>query len=369
MPKTRRSIRDDRLFANPFVAGVSPYRTATHPLLDLATAVRLDGNEEVTPPSARAVMAAAEAAAGARLYPDPATHGLKATISTAFGIEEAAILCGHGSEELIFLMCRALLSPGDEVVMPASTFSIFRIATAMTGAQVVRVPERRFVADVDALLNAVTPRTRIVALANPNNPTGTWIPSAEVWRLRRSLPDDVVLMLDAAYADYVGDDDYSPGDELVRTGLTLVLRTFSKAHALAGLRVGWAHAPEAIAELWSRVKPVFNLSAPAEAAAAASLADTARLAAVRAQAARAAADYQALWDGLGLDSVQGAVNFSFVSLPDGQGEGLHDALARANILTTRLMGYDLPDALRISFGSAEENARVAAAVRGWAEVR
>lgn len=357
------------MFANPYVAGVSPYRTATHPLLDLATAIRLDGNEEVVPPSPLAVQAAAEAAAGARLYPDPANHDVKAAISAAYGIAEEAVICGHGSEELIFLLCRALLQPGDEVVMPASTFSIFRIATAMTGATVVRTPERNFVADVDALLAAVTPRTRIVALANPNNPTGTWISSSEVWRLRNALPGEVVLMLDAAYADYVTDEDYSAGDELVRLGPTLVLRTFSKAHALAGMRVGWANAPSRIAELWTRVKPVFNLSSAASAAAAASLRDSGRLAAVKAQAQRAAGGYAALWKELGVESVQGAANFSFVSLPEGQGQGLHDALAGANILTTRLMGYDLPDAIRISFGTPEENARVQATARDWAKTR
>jgi histidinol-phosphate aminotransferase len=347
------------------VAAVTPYRPPALQLPDPAIALRLDANEEPTPPSPAALAAAQAALQGLGRYPDPTAAALRAAIAEHEEVLADQIICGNGSEELILLLNRALLQPGDEVVMPASSFAIFRIAAALAGAKAVRAPERRWGADVDALLSAVTDRTRIVILANPNNPTGALTPFSEIERLRGALPDAVLLILDAAYAEYVTDQTYRPGHELVRPdGNVVVLRTFSKAHGLAGLRVGWGHAPDAVRELWGRVRPVFNISAPAQAAAAASVADRLRLHAVRDAARQASAAYVRLWDELGLESIGGDANFTFVHAPGRRSLVQH--LAAKNIRVFGLAGYDLPDATRITFGTPDQNARVMDAVCAWA---
>lgn len=356
-----------RLISNLHVAAVTPYRPAALQLPDPANALRLDANEEPTPPSPAALAAAEAALANVGRYPDPTAAALRAAIAEHEDVPADRIICGNGSEELILLLARALLQPGDEVVMPASSFAIFRIATALAGGVPVRAPEAGWGCDIDAILSAVTPRTRLVMIANPNNPTGALTPADEIQRLRRELPEDVLLILDAAYADYVTDQAYRPGHDLVaERDDVVVLRTFSKAHGLAGLRVGWADAPDAVRELFGRVRPVFNISAVAGAAAAASAADRARLRAVREGARQAGAAYARLWAELGLESLQGDTNFTFVHAPANGRAPLVQHLAGRNIRAFGLSGYDLPEAVRISFGAPDQNARVMDAVRAWA---
>jgi len=354
---------------NPDALRTGGYSVPPAALRDPATAIRLDANENPIPPSEKALAAAAEALTGAIRYPDPLSTALRRAIAEAEGLPADQIVCGHGSEELIFMLARTWLQRGDEMVLPATTFSIFRIAGLLAGAEIVSAPENRLRLDVDALLACVTDRTRVVAVANPNNPTGALAPFDEIVRLHRALPRHVLLILDAAYAEYVTDAGWRDGHELVTPdGNVLVLRSFSKAHGLAGLRVGWCHAPTEVCALLNRVKPVFNVAAPNAAAGAVSIFERERLAQVRDASQAASAEYEALWRDLGLFAIQGAANFTYVETPapDGGRPSLYEHLAAANIKVMMLGGYGLERSLRITFGTPEENAQVIAAARDWA---
>ena len=190
---------------------------------------------------------------------------MRTAIAHRYGLDPARIVCGSGSDELLSLLARAYLGPGDEGLYTAHGFLVYRIAILTNGATPVIAPEKNLTADVDAILACVTERTRVVFLANPNNPTGTYLGIEEVRRLRAGLRGDIVLVLDAAYAEYVGRNDYEAGIELVATtDNTVMTRTFSKIHGLAGLRIGWAYCPQNIAETLNRIRGPFNLSSPCD---------------------------------------------------------------------------------------------------------
>jgi histidinol-phosphate aminotransferase len=353
---------------NPDLFRTPPYAVPAAKLADPATALLLDQNENPIPPSPAAREAALKALDEAPLYPDARSTRLREAIAAAEGLDPDQVVCGHGSEELIFLIARAFAWRGAEIVFPRSTFAIFRKAGELAGATLKPAAERDLHVDVDAILAEVTDATAIVAVANPNNPTGVLVPHDEIRRLHAALSSRVLLILDAAYAEYVTDARYSPGHDLVTPdGNVAVFRSFSKAHSLAGLRCGWAHGSAEFCRAFNAAKPVYNLSRPSAAAAAASIADRSRLERVREDARRAAEAYQALWDELGLRSIQGATNFSYVEAPTPEGRpSLFEHLAAANIKVMPLGNYGLPDSLRIGFGTAEQNERVIAAVRAWA---
>ncbi|MGE0386412.1 MAG: histidinol-phosphate transaminase [Gammaproteobacteria bacterium] len=235
----------------------------------------LASNESPLGPSPLAVAAARETLARMHIYPDPGTRRLNEALAACHGIDPDWIICGAGSENLIEVICRVYAGPGDEVLAPAYSFPMYSIFARAAGATPVTAPVHDFTTDVDALLGAITPRTRIVFIANPNNPTGTWIGRDALARLAAGVPDDVLLVIDSAYAGYATDPAYDDGLGWVRErrGRVLCVQTFSKLQALAGLRVGWAHAdPETIADLM-RARAVFAVSRPAEAAAVAALGD------------------------------------------------------------------------------------------------
>jgi histidinol-phosphate aminotransferase len=277
-------------------------------------------------------------------------------------IDPAQIVCGAGSDELIGLLVRAYAGPGDEVLYSQYGFLMYGIAAKTAGAKPVAAPEKSLCADVDALLKAVTPRTKLVLLANPNNPTGSLLSKTEVARLHAGLPPHVLLALDAAYCEYVDDPAYSAGDELVAKGNVVVLRTFSKIYALAGPRLGWAHCPAEVADILNRLRGPFNVSALAQVAGLAALQADDFIAHACNENTKVRASFTAALQALGLKVYPSAGNFVLVEFGP-NAEAVRLKLKERGILVRQMGAYQLPHCLRITIGTAEDMAIVASAVR------
>ncbi len=327
---------------------------------------RLASNESPLGPSPRAVAAYRQAAQSLHHYPDGSASALRAALAAKHGIDAERIVCGNGSDELLTLLARAYAGPGDEVLHSEYGFLVYPIAARSAGARPVTAPEPELIADVDALIGRATERTRVVFLANPNNPTGSYVPAAEVRRLREGLPEEALLVVDSTYAEYVGAADYSAGFELVEAYHNVVVtRTFSKLYALAGLRLGWAYCPAAVADVLNRVRGPFNVTAPSLAAGEAALAD-----AEHAQAARRHNDHWLPWisaelAGLGLTVNPSVANFvliRFPAEPDRNADAANAHLMRRGIIPRTMGAYHLPDCLRISVGLDEDMRAVVAAL-------
>ncbi len=332
--------------------------------------IKLSSNETPLGPSPAAVRAFQAAGAALERYPDGQATELRQAIARRFGLNADRIVCGAGSDELISLLAHAYLGPGDEGVFTEHGFLLYKIVVLAAGATPVVVPEKNLTADIDAILAAVTPRTRMVFLANPNNPTGTYLPMEEVRRLRAGLPQNVLLVLDAAYAEYVRRNDYEAGLELVATTEnTVMTRTFSKIFGLAGLRIGWAYCPAAVADALNRIRGPFNLSIPSIAAGAAAMDDWAHI-----DRAIAHNEEWLPWltreiEAAGFKVTPSVANFVLVHFPKEAAKSAvtaNEFLKSKGIIVRRVAGYGLPDALRITIGSADENKKVAEALKEFA---
>jgi len=344
---------------NPYVPGESAVAAGIKP-------IKLSSNESPLGASPKAVAAYKSAADSLERYPDGSATALRGAIGRAYGLDPDRIVCGCGSDELLNLLGHAYLGPGDEAIYTTHGFLVYRIVTLGCGATPIIAPEKEHKADVDAILACVTPRTKMVFLANPNNPTGTYIPFDEVRRLRNSLPDHVVLVIDAAYSEYVRRNDYEAGIELVATTEnTVMTRTFSKIYGLAALRLGWAYCPAGIAEVLNRIRGPFNVTAPAIAAGIAAIEDKAHL--------ETSINHNEEWlpwmtaevQKLGLKVTPSVGNFILIHFPSDKRRGAIAAdefLKTRGIIMRRVAGYGLPDALRMTIGTAEENRNVAAAL-------
>ncbi|HTS94390.1 MAG TPA: histidinol-phosphate transaminase [Stellaceae bacterium] len=350
----------------PGVLEIAPYRGGEAGAPGFAKPIRLASNESALGPSPRAIAAYAALAPEIYRYPDGAADMLRQTLAKHYGLDAARIVCGNGSDELIGLLTKAYAGEGDEVLYSRHGFLMYPIAAKAAGARPVTAPEQHLTADVDAILRAVTPRTRIVFLANPNNPTGTYLSSEEVARLHAGLPKSVLLVIDAAYAEFVQRNDYEPGIALVEANSNVVMtRTFSKIYALAGLRVGWAYCSAEIADVLNRVRGPFNLNAAAQAAAVAALDDVASV-----DRAREHNDIWRPWlerelAALGVTVQPSVANFVIVRFPGIGGKTANAAfefLKSRGILTRGIAGYQLPDWLRITIGTEEEMRAVVKAV-------
>ena len=346
----------------PGIMDIAPYRGGDAKLPGHARVLRLASNESPLGPSPRAVEAYRALASELHRYPDGAAEELRAAIGKAHGLPAAQIVCGAGSDELISLVTRSYAGAGDEVLYSQYAFLMYPLAAKTVGATPVAVPARDYGADVDAMLARVTPKTRIVFLANPNNPTGTLLPAAEVRRLHRGLPGDVLLALDSAYAEYVGDSGYEDGAALVRDhGNVVMLRTFSKIYGLAALRLGWGFCPPAVADVLNRVRGPFNVPAPSQAAGVAALSDRAHLDKARAHNDRWLPWLAAKLQDIGLEAVPSAGNFLLVRFPNpaAAADQAAEFLNGRGILPRKMAPYGLADCLRITIGLADENEAVA----------
>jgi histidinol-phosphate aminotransferase len=276
-------------------------------------------------------------------------------------------VCGAGSDDLLNLLARAYLTDGDEAIYTRHGFVVYPIATMGTGAKAVAVPEKDFTADVDAIQKAVTPKTKIVFLANPNNPTGTYVPFDEVKRLQKSLPAHVLLVLDAAYAEYVQRNDYESGIELVATTDNVVMtRTFSKIYGLAALRLGWMYGPAHVVDAINRIRGPFNVNGPAIAAGIAAIRDTAHVEKSRAHNTRWLAWLTEEIGKLGLKVTPSAANFVLIHFPETKGRTAKDAddfLTKRGLILRQVGVYKLPNALRMSVGTEEANRLVVQALK------
>jgi len=349
------------------VLDIAPYVPGKSTAPGVAKVFKLSSNETPLGPSENAI--AAYRAAGEHLedYPDGSAAALRDAIGAAFGLDPDRIICGAGSDDLLNLLARAYLSDGDEGIYTKHGFVVYPIATMGTGAKAVAVPERDLTADVDAILKAVTPKTKIVFLANPNNPTGTYVPFDEVKRLQKSLPAHVLLVLDAAYAEYVQRNDYESGIELVATTDNVVMtRTFSKIYGLAALRLGWMYGPAHVVDAINRIRGPFNVNGPAIAAGIAAIGDTAHVEKSRAHNTRWLAWLTEEIGKLGLPVTPSAANFVLIHFPETKGRTAKEAdafLTKRGLILRQVGVYKLPNALRMSVGTEEANRLVVQALK------
>jgi histidinol-phosphate aminotransferase len=350
----------------PGVLAIDPYVPGKSTAPGAARVFKLSSNETPLGPSPKAV--AAYRAVGEHLedYPDGASTALREAIGRAFGLDPGRIVCGAGSDDLLNLIADAYLRDGDEAIHTTHAFLVYPIATLGSGATPIVAPEKDYTADVDAILAVVSERTRVVFLANPNNPTGTYVPFDEVKRLHRALPPHVLLVLDAAYAEYVRRNDYEAGIELVATSENVVMcRTFSKIYGLAALRLGWLYGPAHVVEAINRIRGPFNVNAAAMAAGIAAIEDSAHVETARAHNEKWLAWLSAEIRKLGLEVTPSIANFVLIHFPDIKGRTAEDAdtfLTKRGLILRRVKAYKLPNALRMSVGSEEANRLAVAAL-------
>jgi histidinol-phosphate aminotransferase len=355
---------------NPGILDIAPYTPGKSPVPEPGRKVfKLSANETPFGPSPKAIAAYKAAADHLEDYPEGTALVLREAIGRAFGLDPDRIICGAGSDEILNLLAHVYLGRGDEAISTAHGFLVYPIATMANGATNVVAPETHFTADVDAILKLVSPRTKLIWLANPNNPTGTYLPFDEVKRLRAGLPPHVVLVLDAAYSDYVSRNDYERGIELVATSdNTVMTHTFSKIHGLASLRIGWMFGPANIVDAVNRIRGPFNVSTPAMLAAVAAIGDTAHLEMSKA--------YTEQWRNrlteeitkLGLAVTPSVANFVLIHFPPQKGKTAEDAdafLTKRGLVLRALHNYGLPHALRMTIGTEEANRLVLEALRDF----
>lgn len=354
----------------PGILDIAPYIPGTSGLPGAEPVVKLSSNETPLGASPRALEAYLAQSPNLSRYPSGSARPLRDALAKQYGLHAARIVCGAGSDELLNMLAQAYLGPGDEAIYSEHGFLVYRIAIMARGATPIPAPERDLTADVDAILKRVTDATRLVFIANPNNPTGTYLTVDEVKRLHAGLPEHVILVLDAAYAEYVRANDYQAGIELVEsTPNTVMTRTFSKIYGLAALRLGWAYCPAPIADVLNRIRGPFNVTGPSIAAGVAALHDQPHL--------EQAVAHNMVWrtrmaealERLGLRVTPSAANFLLVHFPAGAasksestaGKSAREAdafLHERRIILRRVEEYGFPNALRLTIGTEEENRAV-----------
>jgi len=353
---------------NPGILDIAPYTPGKSPVAEPGHKVfKLSANETSLGPSPKAIAAYMDAAAHLEDYPEGTSRVLREAIGRAFGLDPHRIICGAGSDEILNLLAHTYLSQGDEAISTTHGFLVYPIATMANGASNVVAAESDFTADVDAILKLVTERTKLVWLANPNNPTGTYLPFDEVRRLRTGLPPHVLLVLDAAYSDYVSRNDYEIGIELVATtDNTVLTHTFSKIHGLAALRVGWMFGPAHVVDAVNRIRGPFNVSTPAMRAAVAAIADTAHIEMSKAHTEKWRSWLSEEIRKLGLTVTPSVANFVLIHFPAEKGKTAADAdafLTKRGLVLRALTNYKLPHALRLTIGTEEANRLVVEGLR------
>ena len=350
----------------PGVLDIAAYVPGRSTAPGVAKVHKLSSNESALGPSPQAV--AAYRAVGSELerYPDGSATALREALAVHHGLNADRIVCGSGSDEILSLLAQAFLKDGDEAIYSQHGFLVYPIVIKANGATPVVAPETDLRTDVDAILKRVSERTRMVFLANPNNPTGTYIPFSEVKRLAAGLPQSTLLVLDAAYAEFVRRNDYEAGLELVSDSRNVVMaRTFSKIYGLAGIRLGWVYCPAEVADALNRVRGAFNVGAGALAAGVAALKDASHLDAALAHNERWGPWLAEEIGKLGLTVMPSVTNFLLVRF-DGSGATAAEAdayLLQNGIVLRRMEVYGLPNALRLTVGSEEANRAVVATLR------
>lgn len=358
-----------KITPQPGIMEIALYQSGAAHVEGVANVVKLSSNENPFGPSPRAIAAVRDSAAGLHRYPSTDHSALRNAIGALNGLDPDRIICGAGSDEIITFLCQAYAGPGDEVLYTEHGFSMYRISALAAGATPVVVPEQDRVISVDNILAAANPRTKLVFIANPANPTGTMIGAAEVARLAEGLPEETLLVLDGAYAEFV--EGFDAGAALVEARDNVFMtRTFSKIYGLGGLRVGWGFGPQEIVDVLNRVRGPFNLSNSALAAAVAALEDQDYVEYCRSENAK--------WRGwladalaeCGVASDTSCANFILARFTDrAEAEACDSYLQGQGLIVRRVAGYGLPNALRITIGDEAACRRVAGAIKAFKEGR
>ena len=344
------------LIPRPGIMKIAPYVPGKDSIDGKETIAKLSSNEGALGPSPKAMAAYAKAASELHRYPDGDTARLRKALGRHYGLDPARIVCGAGSDEILNLLVRAYCGPGDELLYSQYGFLMYAINALGVGATPVAAPAKGFGSDIDAMLAAVTDKTRIVCLANPNNPTGTYVSKDDVRRLHAGLPKNVLLIIDAAYAEYVSRNDYESGVELVDQAENVVMtRTFSKIYGLGGLRLGWMYGPAGIVDVMSRLRQPFNVNLPAQIAGIAALEDISHT-----DASRTNNDIWLPWlsaelTKLGLQPVPSVGNFVLVGFGSKErAVAANEWLMNDGLIPRLVAGYGLPEHLRITVGTEAE---------------
>ncbi|MFV0335689.1 MAG: histidinol-phosphate transaminase [Tropicimonas sp.] len=353
----------------PGILDIALYEGGQSRIEGVSDILKLSSNENPFGPSPDVRAAIAGAIADVHRYPNTDHAPLRETIGAVHGLDPARIICGVGSDEVLQFLAQAYAGPGDEVLHTEHGFAMYPILAHAVGATPVEVPERERVTDVDALLAACTERTKLVFIANPNNPTGTMIGAQEVERLAAGLPEGALLVLDGAYAEFV--DGFDGGAGLVdRRDNVFMTRTFSKLYGLGGLRIGWGYGPKAIIDVLMRIRQPFNLSQVQMEAAIAAMRDRDHAARCVAENARLRVWLRRELAGLGIPSDPSFGNFLLARFADRtEAEAADDHLKSRGVIVRRVGGYGLPHCLRITVGDEAGCARVADGLRSFREGR
>lgn len=338
--------------------GISPYVGGRASLDGQQNVIRLASNESALGPSPRAVAAYEALGDSLHRYPDGGAEDLRAALGALNGLDPARIVCGTGSDEILQMLAKAYAGPGDEVLHSHHGFLVYGLAARAAGAEPVAAPETDFRADVDALLSHVTEKTRILFLANPNNPTGSYLSKGDLRRLWGGLPENILLVIDSAYAEFVSAEDYEAGAALVDTGRNVVMtRTFSKIYGLAALRLGWCYAAQEVVDVLNRIRGPFNVTAPALAAGLAAVEDQQHIDTARRHNDKWLKRLDAELTEIGIAALPSVCNFLLLRFPEGGGRDSKAAdafLTARGILARNVDNYHLPDCLRVSIGLDEE---------------
>ena len=351
-----------KITPQPGIMEIALYQGGAGHVQGVANVVKLSSNENPFGPSEAAKEAFRKAAYELHRYPSTDHGPLRAAIGEIHGLDPARIVCGVGSDEIIAFLCQGYAGPGDEVIHTEHGFAMYRISTLANGATPVEVPEHERVTDVDAILAACTEATRLVFVANPNNPTGTMIGEAELRRLAGGLPERALLVIDGAYAEYV--EGYDGGAGLVETHENVVMtRTFSKLYGLGGLRVGWGYGPAHVIDVLNRLRGPFNLSHAALVTAEAAIRDTAWAERCREDNTRLRAWLAEALAEHGVPSDTSTANFILARFGSrDEAEACDTWLQSQGLIVRRVAGYNLPNCLRITVGDEPACRRVAHAV-------
>ncbi|MDA5192694.1 histidinol-phosphate transaminase [Govanella unica] len=352
----------------PGVLKIAPYKQGQSTIDGIANPIKLSSNESPLGPSPKAIAAYDDAVKRLFRYPDGSQTDLREAIADVFGLDPARIICGNGSDEVIQLVIRAYVGVGDEVILSQYAFAMCRVHALAQGAEVITAPEPDCRVNVDEILARVTPKTRLIAFASPNNPCGTYLAKADLKRLHEALPPHVILLVDAAYADYVVKPDYSDGLGLAaKSSNIIVTHTFSKLYGLSALRIGWGYAAPEMIELMNRIRTPFNTNDPALAAAAAAVRDQDYAAMVRAHNNDWLARMTTELEALDLDVVPSVANFLLIQFPSEEksAERAWEFLLSRGIIPRPVNAGGPDNCLRVTIGLAHENEAFLAAMRDF----
>ncbi len=348
-----------KIIAEKYVAGLSLFKSRKSP-------IKLSANESALGPSPKAVKSYSSVGKGFVRYPDSDGTYFRKVLAKKFKLKRDRIILGSGSDQIFELICKLFLNKGDEVVVPEYSFIIYRIYSRMFGAKVRYAKEDNFSASVDSILNCVNKKTKIVFLANPNNPTGTYLNKTEVLNLRKKLRSDILLVIDDAYFEYIKDPEYASGIDLFsKSENVIVTRTFSKIYGLAGLRIGWGYGPKKLIKKLYEIKPPFNVSRPALFAATQAVLDTKWL--------NKAIEHNNFWaekiynviDEIGVSTNRTNVNFFLLNFDfvNKSASQVFNKLANSGILVRQMDVYNIKNSLRVTIGNSKENKKFISVLR------